>query len=442
VQFRARDLVHDGLYTFVVQTLMILGSLAVGVLTARVLGPAGKGIYALPVVQAGLVSAWFSGLSSSTSYYLLNGRAGRQIIRPLTLVTACFVVVSAVAVIVIAWLGNALWAAPAAIASLPAAAAVFAVRGYVTGIKQVRYVSTLSVATVLATLALTAVGFLTIARSPTIAIVAWVASTTLVGIVAWIAMMLHARRLPTGNGVRLADFGRFSIKGGATALVSLLNYRADLYIVALMLPAADLGLYSVATSAPQALLFPAQVTSIVASPHIGGLDKRAAADLTARCVRHSLLVSIVICIIVFALAPIVVGLFYGAAFLPLVPSLRILLVGVVALALAGPISSYYTLKLAKPDIPLVIAAISAIICIAGTVVLIPHYGIVGAAIASSAAYVITQVLSLWYFRRTTGVGLRSMLVPTAVDLRSYVEIASGLLRDGGRLLRRTVGVNG
>lgn len=442
MQFRARDLVHDGLYTFVVQSLMILGSLTVGVLTARVLGPAGKGVYALPVVEAGLVSSWFSGLQSATSYYLLNQRAGRRIVGPLTLVTICFVVVSAIAVVIVAWLGNALWAAPAAIASLPAAAAVFAVRGYVTGIKRVRYVSSLSVATVLATLAFTAAGFMAIARSPMIAIAAWVASTTLVGAAAWIAMLVHSRRLDEGSPVDFLGFVRFSVKGGATALVSLLNYRADLYIVALMLPPADLGLYSVATSAPQALLFPAQVTSIVASPHIGGLDRRAAAELSARCVRHTLLVSLFICVVVFALAPIVVKLFYGAAFLPLVPSLRILLVGVVALALAGPISSYYTLKLAKPEIPLTFAAISAVICIAGTIVLIPHFGIAGAATASSAAYVITQVLSLWYFRRTARVGLRSMLVPTAADLRSYVDIASGLFRDGGRLLRRTVRANG
>jgi O-antigen/teichoic acid export membrane protein len=294
----------------------------------------------------------------------------------------------------------------------------------------------------LATLAFTAAGFFAIARSPMIAIAAWVASTTLVGAVAWAKMLLHARSLAEGKPVDFFDFARFCVKGGATALVSLLNYRADLYIVALMLPAADLGFYSVATSAPQALLFPAQVTSIVASPHIGGLDKRAAADLTARCVRHTLLISLILCIAVFALAPLVVRFFYGTAFLPLVPALRILLVGVVALALAGPISSFYTLKLAKPEIPLAIAGISAIICIALTIVLIPHVGIAGAATASSAAYVLTQVLSLWYFRRTTGVRLRSMLVPTAVDLRSYADIVSGLFRDGSRLLRRTAGVNG
>jgi O-antigen/teichoic acid export membrane protein len=146
--------------------------------------------------------------------------------------------------------------------------------------------------------------------------------------------------------------------------------------------------------------------------------------------------------VVFAIAPIVIKLFYGVPFLPLVPSLRVMLIGVIALAAAGPISSYYTLKLAKPEIPLVVAGISAVICIAGTVILIPHFGIVGAASASSGAYVITQILSLWYFRRATGIGLRSMLVPTAVDLRSYVEIAFGLFRDCTRLLRRTAGVNG
>lgn len=442
MQFSARSLVHDGLFTFAGQAATLVASLALGVLTARILGPGGKGIYALPVIQAGLVSASYSGIASAVSYYLLNRHAGRRIIAPLVATCAIFVLVSAAAVFAIAFLSQALWAAPAAIASLPAAAAIFAVRGYLTGTKSVRHVSTLSMMSVLATLALTAAGFFLFARTSTVAIAAWVASTTVVAAVAMLAMILHARRLDEGQRVDIREFLIFTMKGGATALVTLLNYRADLFIVAVMLPPAELGLYSVASSAPQALLFPAQVTSIVASPHIGGLDRRTAANLTARCARHTMLVSTTICIAVFALAPIVVKVFYGTAFLPLVPSLRILLVGVIALSLAGPISSFYTLKLAKPEIPLVIAGASAAICIVGTILLIPLFGIEGAACASSAAYIVAQILSLWYFRRTTGIGMKSMLVPTALDFRSYVEVARSLSRDCARLLRRTAGANG
>jgi O-antigen/teichoic acid export membrane protein len=203
-----------------------------------------------------------------------------------------------------------------------------------------------------------------------------------------------------------------------------------------MLSPRDLGLYSVATSAPQALLFPAQVAATVTSPHIGGLDRRTAAALAARCSRHSMLISLVICGLVFIFAPWIVGIFYGAAFLPLVPALRILLVGVVALALAGPISSYYTLKLAKPEIPLVLAAISAAICIAGTIVLIPLFGIAGAATASTSAYVIAQIAALFYFRKSTGVGIRALLVPTNLDLRVYTDFLARMRQDGARLLTR------
>jgi O-antigen/teichoic acid export membrane protein len=430
-------LLYDGLYTFVIQSLTIVLSLALGVLTARFLGPAGKGIYALPIVQAGLVSAAFGGLSSATSYYLLNGNAGRHVLRPLALVSAIFVGTAAIALVVLAAIGHALWAAPAAIVFLPAAAAVYAVRGYVTGIKRIRGVGTLSVATVLATLLFTCVGFFFVARNAWVAIVAWVAGTALIGTIAWVAMVLHARRLPIGEPVPLRAFAALAVKNGAEALVSLLNYRADLYLVAIMLPVRDLGLYSVATSAPQALLFPAQVASTVTSPHIGSLERSSAARLAARCARQNALLSILICLGVFFLAPLVVRIFYGVPFLPLVGSLRILLAGVVALSTAGPIALYYTLKLGKPEIPLAVAGTSAAICIALTIALIPHLGIAGAAIASSAGYIIAQALALCWFKRSTGLGFRETLLPTAADFQLYRDFVRQFLRDASRLLRRS-----
>jgi O-antigen/teichoic acid export membrane protein len=436
VQFRT-GILYDGLYTFVIQAMNVGLAFAVGLLTARVLGPTGKGIYALPIIQAGLVSAMFGGLASATSYYLLNEKAGRQIVRSLSITGALFAAGGAVVVLMVAAISHAMWAAPAAIASLPPAAAIAAVGGYITGIKRVRYVSSLSMALVLTTLFSTAVGLFLVARSPIVAIVAWVLSTTIIGAIAWIAMLLHARTLQSGPPIDLRHYTALAFKGGAAALVSLLNYRADLYLVAIMLPIRDLGLYSVATSAPMALLFPAQVAATATSPHIGGLDRPAAARLAARCARHNLLISIVICGAVFMFAPAIIRIFYGAAFVPLVPSLRILLFGVLALALAGPIASYYTLKLAKPEVPLTLAGISAAICVAGTLALIPPLGIAGAACASTTAYIVSQVLALFYFRRSTGIGFRAILLPTTLDFRVYLEFLQRLWHDASRLLRRS-----
>lgn len=424
------------------QSASIVAALAAGILTARLLGPAGKGIYALPLVEMGLVASAFAGLSSATSYFLLNQRAGRQILAPLTIATIAFVLVGAAGVLAASAAGHALWAAGPAIAALPAAAATAGASGYAVGIKRVRFVSITSAATVVVTLVLTATGLFLVSRSPFVAIAAWVAGTTLVGAAAWLTMLWHSRRLEPGEPVDLKRYLWLALKAGATALVTLLNYRADLYIVAIMLSPRDLGLYSVATSAPQALLFPARVAATVTSPHIGGLDRTSAAALAARCARHSVLVSALICAIVFVLAPFIVRLLYGSAFLPLVPALRVLLVGLVALAGASPISSFYELKLARPEISLGLASVSAVICIAATILLIPRFGIVGAATASSLGYIFGQALALWYFKRSTRIGFSATLVPTAIDVRLYAGVLRGLWQDGSRLLRRTARADG
>jgi O-antigen/teichoic acid export membrane protein len=198
----------------------------------------------------------------------------------------------------------------------------------------------------------------------------------------------------------------------------------------------------VAVSAAESLLVPTQATALVASPHIGSLDRPTAARITARCVRNNLLLACILCAVIFILAPFLIELLYGAAFLPLVPALRILLVGVVALSLGSPVSSYYTLKLGKPEIPLVLAGSSAALCIALAVVLAPHLGIAGAAIASTVAYLVGQGLGIGYFAVKARVPIRDVLLPTADDFRTYSGFVRRMYRDAAGLLPlrlRTVG---
>jgi O-antigen/teichoic acid export membrane protein len=427
---------YDGLFSFVLRIVTVAVSVALGVLTARVLGPGGKGIYAMPGVQAGLVATAFGGLSSATSYFLLNRNVGRRIVAPALISAAILTAVAAAAVVVLAVVGRALWAAPAAVASLPASAAIGIVLGYVAGIKRIRYATTATLATALVTLTLMAAGLFLIARSPWIAIVAWIAGSTSVAVVALGWMLLNARSLPDGEPVKLSEYFRMALKVAATSLVTLLNYRADVYIVAVFLPAFDLGLYTVAVAAAEALLVPTQIAALVTSPHIGSLDREAASRLTARCVRNNLIVAGVICAVIFAIAPLLVQLFYGSSFLPLVPALRILLIGVVALSLGSPLSSYYTLKLGKPEVALVLAGGSAVLCIATALVLVPHLGIEGAAVASTVAYIAGQAVAIVYFSQRAYVPFAAILLPTREDFVVYRDFARRVYRDALTLCAR------
>ena len=434
---RSHTVLYDGLYTFVMRVVTMAVAIGLGVLTARLLGPAGKGVYAMPNVQAGLVATAFGGLSSATSYFLLNANCGRRIVAPALWTALVLLVCCAVAVVGLAYAGHALWAAPAAIASLPSSAAVSLVLGYVAGVKRIRYATLVAFATTALTLVFMAAGLVLVARSPQIAIIAWIAGATVVAAVALASMLLHARTLPAGAKISFSAYFRMTLKVAATSIVTLLNYRADLYIVAAMRPAADLGLYTVAVSAAESLLVPTQIAALVTSPHIASLDRPAAARLTARCVRNNLMLAGIVCAVIMIVAPPLIRVLYGAAFLPLVPALRVLLVGVVALSLGSPISSYYTLKLGKPEVPLVLSGTSAALCIASALILVPHLGIVGAAAASTIAYIGGQGLGIAYFSTRAHVPPSAMFQPTREDVRIYRDFALRVYRDARTLLGRS-----
>jgi len=426
---------YDGLYTFVVRLLNMLCAAALGILTARLLGPAGKGAYTLPLVEAALVTTAFGGLNTSLSYFLLNRRPGPAILIPAFTVAGLYVLAGAVALVPIALLSHHSSTLLPALLALPSSAALSLAGGYAIGTKRVRYSTSITMSVTVLTLILMCVGLFLIARLPIVAIAAWLVANFIIGGVCVAALMWDSRRLEGHEAVSTREFLKFSVKVGLVNTVSLLNYRADLYVVALVTTTAELGMYSVAISAAESLQVPTQVATQVTSPHIGSLDLEAAARLAARCVRNNLLVAGLVCGVLFALAPFIVKLLYGSAFTPVVPALRILLLGVLFLSLGSPMAVYFTLKLGHPDVPLRLAGLSAVICIVMAVLLVPHWSLVGAALASTCAYVVGAVGGIWWFTYATKLPVRSMVVPTRTDLVQYRDFLIRIIHDGRSLLR-------
>lgn len=430
----AHRVMTDGVVTLGLRLLNVAAAAALGVLTARMLGPSGKGLYALPAIEAGLVSAAFTGLNSATAYFLLNRRVGRNYVGVVAAAALILTLAGAAAVVPLAYFSGASWTVVPALIALVPASAICSGMGYAMGTKRVRSSMSMNVITTFATLALVGAGFVLAGHRPSVAIAAWLAANILVGagIVVWIAV--RSRELQGDERVTLGEYLRFCLKIGGVNLVSLLNYRADLYLVALLTNPAVLGVYTIAVSAAEALLTPTQVAALVASPHIGSMDLPAAGRLAARCVRNNLLVAAVVCGAIYVLAEPAIRLLYGRAFVAGVPALHVLLAGVLALSLGSPISTYFTLKLGRPEVALWLASGSAAICIGTTLALLPRMGMLGAAIGSSAGYTAGQAVAIWYFSRASGISPREMLLPTLEDVSFYFGYARRVARGGRRFL--------
>jgi O-antigen/teichoic acid export membrane protein len=426
---------YDGLYTLVLRILGVGLAAGLTIFTARLLGPAGRGTYALPGVEAALVASVFGGLSSATSYFLLNRKTNRAFFTAVAGCTVLWTALAALALIPLTYFG-ARWTALPAMEVLPAMAVLNVATGYAIGTRRVRASSTLTVLPSLLTFGAIVAALLIVARDPAAAIRAWIAGTNIAGAAALIYIIADSRKNICGTeAVGFGEFTKFCAKVSAVYVVTLLNYRADLYVVALVLSPAALGMYGIAVTAAESLLLPTQAAALAASPHIASSEVRESGMLTARCVRNNLLIATVTCGLLIVFARPLLQLLYGKAFLPAVPAFVILLLGVLALSTGSPVSTYFTLRLGRPHIALWFGALSAAICLGTTIALIGRMGMTGAAIGSTAGYLAGQAAGLWYFRRGADVGWREMFVPTIGDLRAYASFALRIARDSRRLFQ-------
>jgi O-antigen/teichoic acid export membrane protein len=390
------------------------------------LGPDGRGVYVVPGIIASLIATVFGGLTTTVASSMLKDRRGAGALRAGLIAAIPLVVFGAVAAFGSALLMHAPWAAAFAIAALPFMAMSALVNGFGYGVGNVRAVVAFTLATSAATVVLLGAGFIFAGRSTAVAIAMWLTANVVVAVIGIVVVLWKARKLPS-EPVAPWPFLTYALRVGATGLVSMLNYRIDLYIVAYFVSRADLGIYATAVSAAEVLMVAAQVGSIVSVPHIGSLSPEEAANFTAKCVRNNLIVVFCCAAAAALVAPYVIQLLFGNAFLPAVAPFRVLLLGIVPMSSASIVSSYYTLNAKKPQIPLIIAGISTAICAVLSILLVPRIGIVGAAIGTAVSYTLTVLIGVGLFSMNSKVPIHRVLFLQMDDLRSYRRLAGSVL---------------
>lgn len=419
----AKAVVYDGVYTLAGRIFKTALALVLSILVARVLGPHDRGIYALATgVYAGLVLSVFIGISSAVSYFMLNTGAGRGILRPALLTGLVFCIAGSVPILAMTQLGHNAWASLPSIALLPCNVPLMLVLGYALGTKRIRWQTSYAVVSTGVLLLGMGLTFALFSHRAFAAIAAYVVVNALIAAGSLVLVLVDARKLPY-RAVGLRQFFFFATRSGVVNFVSLLNYRADLYVVGLLATPVVLGQYAVAISAAESLLVVTQVAAVATSPHVGSMEASAAAQLTARCVRATLAVALATCVVFYAIAPYAVGFLYGAAYLPMVPALRILLVGVLILSIGSAFSNFFTLKLGKPEVALLSAFCAAVACVTVSWVLVPRIGMVGAASATAGAYLIGAAVQIAFFVKASNIRVTSLLIPTIDDVKSVNAIA-------------------
>jgi O-antigen/teichoic acid export membrane protein len=149
-----------------------------------------------------------------------------------------------------------------------------------------------------------------------------------------------------------------------------------------------------------------------------------AANTTATCMRHSFALVMIAAVITFFAAPPLVPLIYGKQFVQAGTIARLLLPGIIAYSMMPTLGTFFAQQLGKPRIPLIFSSLSTMICAAMTVVLLPHFGIAGGAVATSISYCTAFAAAVTYFVHRTRIAPRRIFTLSRTDLEPYRALLS------------------
>lgn len=204
---------------------------------------------------------------------------------------------------------------------------------------------------------------------------------------------------------------------GLTNLIGLLNYKVDLFLVERLVGMSATGVYSIAVLVAELLWLVSSSVSQAAYSRIGDRDNAEASRITVRAVHSSLialsLLGPLLWIAAAWLLPHLLGPEYAAA----LPALALLLPGVVAYGAASALSAYFTNHAGRPYIAAGLAGLSLISTVALSLVLIPRWGMLGAAVATTVSYLGAVGVSMRLFCNLSGVTARQLYRPDWQALR-------------------------
>ncbi|SDJ68025.1 lipopolysaccharide biosynthesis protein [Natronorubrum texcoconense] len=204
-----------------------------------------------------------------------------------------------------------------------------------------------------------------------------------------------------------SDFPRrdllgFNLYNTIFILLTISLYNVDILLLQPIAGSHETGLYKSALVVSEFMWIVPQAVQIIfihsASEQWSKENHEAITEMASRATRFTLAFTLLLAIGIAALATEFVELYFGAEFVGAVTPLLLLLPGVVGFAIARPI---FAIGQGKGDLRVLIAATgsAALINLVLNVLLIPRYGMAGAAVATTVGYGSMLVFHLSAARR-------------------------------------------
>ncbi|UCF09577.1 MAG: oligosaccharide flippase family protein [Candidatus Bipolaricaulota bacterium] len=244
---------------------------------------------------------------------------------------------------------------------------------------------------------------------------------------------LRMRPVPPVPRLLRAALG-YGMRSQAGNVLQMMNLRLDMLFVGGFLGTTEVGIYSVAVAVGELLWFLPTAMGSVLFPTIAGRDMERSSGVASRACRQALLLTglgaAAMAIAGRWLLPLVFGGAFADAWIPLL----VLLPGIVALAFHR-VLIFALMSWGRPQEMSYAALLALVVTIVLDLLLIPRWGILGAAAASTLAYATCGGYTAIRFLHVTGTAWTSICVPRRADLCELWDHAVDSVRGAARGLR-------
>ena len=204
---------------------------------------------------------------------------------------------------------------------------------------------------------------------------------------------------------KLTSFGSQLMLGNA---INIINYQADTLLIAYFLTATDVGYYAAAVSLSRFFWRVPRSIQTVSSPTATEYwtkgESHSLSKMIDKSMKYSACLLLTVGLGVWFFAKEIIVFLFGQAFFPAILPLRILIIGTVLFGIFMSIGGTLP-AIGRPDLSLKINAIGATANAALNLLLIPRFGIAGAAVATITSLIIIATLSIYFIIKLTKVNL-------------------------------------
>ena len=192
------------------------------------------------------------------------------------------------------------------------------------------------------------------------------------------------------------------LQGGALVIMS----SADIWVLAALRTPAEVGVYGAVTKLSTAMAFALTVVNTVLPAMVARLHAEGKIEEMETLLRHSAtwgtLMAVPMTVILTLSGPFCLRLVFGPDFVVGAGALAVLAVAQCINAMAG--SPGYALQMTGGHKTLtVLTLITAVLNLLGNLLLVPEFGLMGAAVATGAALVLQNLVMVVLVRRRLGV---------------------------------------